>query len=118
MIVNTLLYFYNNYYIIKQKWATMDSTHRKNVSETLRFLDSVENQFTSFFSKFTDCFKVVKFSYRQHVFDYFQSLFKFEKKKANCQYMADHLSSYSQQSINRFVNSDLWSYRTLMDQEL
>nr|WP_233557446.1 IS701 family transposase [Aquimarina sp. AD1] len=79
-------------------------------------MDSVEHQFTSFFSKFTDRFKVVKFSYRQHAFDYFQSVFKFEKKKANCQYMADHLSNLSQQSINHFVNSDLWSYRALMDQ--
>lgn len=30
--------------------------------------------------------------------------------------MADHLSRLSQQSINHFVNSDLWSYRALMDQ--
>lgn len=30
--------------------------------------------------------------------------------------MADHLSTLSQQSINHFVNSDLWSYRALMDQ--
>ena len=30
--------------------------------------------------------------------------------------MADYLSTLSQQSINHFVNSDLWSYRALMDQ--
>lgn len=30
--------------------------------------------------------------------------------------MTDHLSTLSQQSMNHFVNSDLWSYRTLMDQ--
>lgn len=30
--------------------------------------------------------------------------------------MADHLSTLSQQSINHFVNNDLWSYRALMDQ--
>ncbi len=52
----------------------------------------------------------------QHAFDYFQSLFKLEKKTANCQNIADHLSCLNQQSINHFITSDHWSFEGLMDQ--
>uniref|UniRef100_UPI0011AF71C2 transposase n=1 Tax=Aquimarina sp. I32.4 TaxID=2053903 RepID=UPI0011AF71C2 len=79
-------------------------------------MESVRSSFTSFFSDFSTHFKIVKFSYRQHAFDYFQSLFKLEKKTVNCQNIADHLSCLDQQSINHFINSDCWSFRNLMDQ--
>lgn len=76
----------------------------------------VQSNITSLFSGFNNYFKIVKFSYQQHAFDYFQSLFKLDKKTANCQNIADYLSCLDQQSINHFINSANWSFRNLMDQ--
>ena len=89
---------------------------KKNDSENSDFLGFIASNITSFFSGFSTHFNIVKFSYRQHAFDYFQSLFKLEKKTANCQNIADHLSCLNQQSINHFINSDHWSYKGLMEQ--
>lgn len=69
-----------------------------------------------FFSEFTHRFNIVKFSYQGHAFDYLKSLFKLEKNTANCQQIADSISTLSQQNINHFINSDHWSSRDLMDQ--
>ncbi|WP_322874206.1 IS701 family transposase [Aquimarina sp. ERC-38] len=89
---------------------------KKNDSRNSEFLGFIESNLNSFFLNFSTHFKIVKFSYGQHAFDYFQSLFKLEKKTANCQNIADHLSCLDQQSINHFINSGHWSYEGLMDQ--
>lgn len=79
-------------------------------------MDSVHRGLFSFFSEYLPHFKIVKFSYQRHAFDYLKSLFKLEKKRANCQEISDSISELDQQSINHFINSDHWSFRNLMDE--
>ena len=117
MIVKTLFLLQTKYDLKVHKSELFQIViAKKNDAEKSEFLVEIKRGFSDFFSEFSTHFNIVKFSYRSHAFDYLQSLFKLEKKTANCQQIADMLSAQSQQNINHFINSDHWSFRELMDQ--
>jgi len=76
----------------------------------------IDLEVKDFFLKFSSSFEISKYSFQEHALDYFKSLFKLEKKKVNCQNIADYISPLNNQSINHFLNSTRWSSSNLIDE--
>jgi SRSO17 transposase len=61
-----------------------------------------------FFSFFVPCFKSKTRQIQDKALTYLKGLFKCEKKRANCQFIADSLDEFNHQSLNHMLTDSPW----------
>lgn len=72
--------------------------------------------FESFFSSFRHCFKSKTHSVENRALGYLKGLFKCEKKRANCQSIADSLEGFDHQSLNHLLKDSPWTADSVFDE--